>query len=146
MLAAIDKVGTVHRVHEENVVRSAVRAVQSWLESRRAAATVDLQMATSSRSRRLALTRVARALSRTPRHRRALIAPLVTAVRSVATAPLAEGAERVLDTLVDADLPDEAWLRSIAAFGELHVRPELPPGTSHRSRVQAILVLVKESD
>lgn len=146
MLAAIDKVGTAHRAHEEKVVRSAVRAVQSWLESRRAAATVDLQVATSSPSRRLALTRVARALSRTPRHRRALIAPLVTAARSVATAPLAEGAERVLDTLVDADLPDEAWLRSIAAFGELHVRPELPPGTSNRSRVQAILVLVKESD
>jgi hypothetical protein len=89
---------------------------------------------------------VARALSRTPRHRRALIAPLVTAARSVATAPLAEGAERVLDTLVDADLPDEAWLRSIAAFGELHMRPETAPGTGDRSRVRAILLLVKEPD
>jgi superfamily II DNA or RNA helicase len=146
ILAAIDKAGTAHRAHDEEAVRSAIRAVQSWLESRRAAATVDLPGATSSPSRRLALNRVARALSRTPRHRRALIAPLVTAARSVATAPLAEGAERVLDTLVDADLPDEAWLRSIAAFGELHARPESPSGTSNRSRVRAILLLVKESD
>ncbi len=36
--------------------------------------------------------------------------------------PLAEGAERALETLVRADLPDEAWLRSIAAFGEINAR------------------------
>ena len=145
ILAAVDKAGSA-RVHNEDAARSAIRSVQSWLESRRAAATVDLPVATSSPSRRIALNRVARALSRTPRHRRALIAPLVTAARSVATAPLAEGAERVLDTLVDADLPDEAWLRSIAAFGELHVRPQTTRGTSDRSRVRAILLLIKESD
>jgi hypothetical protein len=50
-----------------------------------------------------------------------------------------------LDTLVDADLPDEAWLRSIAAFGELHVRREPTRGTTDRARVQAVLLLVKES-
>ena len=77
----------------------------------------------SSRTRRLALNRVAHALSRAPRHRRTLLAPLAAAARAAATAPLAEGAERVLDTLVAADLPDEAWLRSVAAFGELNARP-----------------------
>ena len=35
-----------------------------------------------------------------------------------------EGAERVLQMLVDSELPDEAWLRSIAAFGELNTRPK----------------------
>jgi hypothetical protein len=146
VLTAIENVGSDQRAPDDGTVRSAIRAVESWLESQRAAATFDLPVATSSPSRRLALNRVARALSRTPRHRRALIAPLVTAARSVATARLAEGAERVLDTLVDADLPDEAWLRSIAAFGELHVRRESSRGTTDRTRVQGILLLVKESD
>jgi hypothetical protein len=50
------------------------------------------------------------------------LVPLADAVRAVAIAPLAEGAERILETLVRAELPDEAWLRSIAAFGELNIR------------------------
>jgi hypothetical protein len=68
------------------------------------------------------LNRVAHALSRAPRHRRTLLAPLAAAARAVATAPLPEGAERIFDTLVAADLPDEAWLRSVATFGELNAR------------------------
>lgn len=146
LLAAIGKVRSADHPPDEASARSALRAIGQWLEHRRAAATVDLPAATSSPSRRLALNRVARALSRTPRHRRALIAPLATAARSVATAPLAEGAERVLDSLVESDLPDEAWLRSIAAFGELHVRREARRATGDRPRVHAILLLVKESD
>jgi hypothetical protein len=35
---------------------------------------------------------------------------------------MAEGAERILDLLVDSELPDEAWLRTIATFGELNGR------------------------
>lgn len=146
LLAAIDKIGSTTCPPDESQGRSALRAIDLWLESRRAAATVDLPAATSSPSRRLALNRVARALSRTPRHRRTLIAPLITAARSIATAPLAEGAERVLDSLIEADLPDEAWLRSMAAFGELHLRREPPHAGGGRWRVLAILLLVKESD
>jgi hypothetical protein len=67
--------------------------------------------------------RVARALARAPRHQRSLLAPLADSARAIATAPLAEGAERILETLVRAELPDEAWLRSIATFGELNARP-----------------------
>ena len=70
----------------------------------------------------MALTRVARALARVPRHRRSALAPLAAAARHAVTATLAEGAERILDTLVAADLPDEAWLRSVAAFAELNAR------------------------
>jgi hypothetical protein len=36
--------------------------------------------------------------------------------------PLGEGAERILAELADAPLPDEAWLRAVAAFGALHAR------------------------
>ena len=121
-----------------------IQRLQRWLGARFGASTVDLPSATASPARRVALARVARALSRAPRHRRALLAPLVHAARSVAVAPLAEGAERVLDSLVESDLPDEAWLRSIAAFGELNVRPESARrhGTE-RGRVVAMLLLVR---
>jgi hypothetical protein len=123
-------------------LRRAERAhecVDAWLARRRASASIDINTAASSRTRRLALNRVAHALSRAPRHRRGLLAPLAAAARAVATAPLPEGAERVLDTLVAADLSDEAWLRSIAAFGELNARPALAVETA--ARVAAIVLL-----
>jgi hypothetical protein len=97
-------------------------SIEDWLAARRGADTVDLTAATAARSRRAALNRVALAIARAPRHHRLRLAPLADAARSVAFAPLAEGAERALDTLIRADLPDEAWLRSIAAFGELNAR------------------------
>jgi hypothetical protein len=102
---------------------TALHQLQQWLAARRGASTIDLQAAAAARLRRATLVRVARALARAPRHQRALLSPLAETARSVATAPLAEGAERILEMLVRAELPDEAWLRSIATFGELNVRP-----------------------
>ena len=114
--------------------------IDSWLAHRRASASVDLSVAAASRARRLALSRVARALSRAPRHRRTLLAPLAAAARAVATAVLPEGAERVFDTLVAAELSDEAWLRSLAAFGELNARPP-SDARSDSASVTAIILL-----
>jgi hypothetical protein len=37
--------------------------------------------------------------------------------------PLGDGAERVLAELAEAPLADQAWLRALRAFGELHARP-----------------------
>lgn len=101
----------------------ALRQIDGWLAARRGASTIDLQAAAAARLRRAALVRVARVLARAPRHQRALLAPLADTARSIATAPLAEGAERILEMLVRVELPDEAWLRSIATFGELNARP-----------------------
>jgi superfamily II DNA or RNA helicase len=126
-------------------VAAAIQALTRWLDARFGASTIELGAATASRARRVALARVAQAMSRTPRHRRAMLAPLANAARSVATAPLAEGAERVLDSLVLSDLPDEAWLRSIAAFGELNVRPERGDTRgAARGRIVVVLVFVCE--
>ena len=100
-----------------------VRAsIEGWLAAKRGADTVNLTAATAARSRRAALNRVALAIARAPRHHRLRLAPLADAARSVASATLAEGAERALETLISADLSDEAWLRSIVAFGELNAR------------------------
>jgi superfamily II DNA or RNA helicase len=101
----------------------ALRQLREWIDARRGSATIDFQAASAARSRRAALARVAQALARAPRHRRSVLAPLAEAARAVATTPLGEGAERVLEALVRAQLPDEAWLRSIAVFGEINARP-----------------------
>ena len=103
-------------------METVVREVAACLAARRAALAVDLKAATVASARRAALTRVARAIARVPRHRRAQLAPLADAARAVGAAHLGEGAERVLDMLVRSDLPDEPWLRSIAAFCEVNAR------------------------
>ena len=125
---------------------AAARAcVESWLATRRGAASIDLSVAASSRARRLALNRVAHALSRAPRHRRILLAPLAAAARAVVNAQLPEGAERVFDTLVAADLPDEAGLRSVATFGELNARRLAPiEGAPDAAAVAAIVLLQRD--
>ncbi len=97
-----------------------------WLDARAGELLVDFRAASTARSRRLALRRTAEVLARAPRHQRAVLAPLADAVRVVATAALGEGAERILESLVQAELPDEAWLRSIATFGALNVRNRWP--------------------
>jgi hypothetical protein len=132
-------------VVSDALVEAVLHRVNSWLDARFGASAVELPAIGASRSRRVALARVSRALSRAPRHRRAILAPLAHAARSAAVAPLAEGAERVLDSLVASDLPDEAWLRSIAAFGELHARPGARGHGLARSRVAAVLLLLASS-
>jgi superfamily II DNA or RNA helicase len=122
----------------------ALRRIAHWLDGRRGAASVDLRAALTARFRRAALNRVAAALARAPRHRRPVLAPLAAAVRTVVTTALPEGAERVLDTLVRSELPDEAWLRSMAAFGELNAKA--PTNTqSIGARVVAIILFCPET-
>jgi superfamily II DNA or RNA helicase len=116
------------------------RRIRAWLQADRGNATVNFTVAAAARSRRRALERVAQAMARAPRHRRAQLADLAAAARQVATAPLGEGAERILETLVKAELPDEAWLRSVAMFGELNVRPE-PGRRVPTTREIAVLIL-----
>jgi superfamily II DNA or RNA helicase len=125
---------------DERRLSGVVRQLEDWLLARRAADAVDFQAARAARFRRVTLTRVARALDRAPRHERSRLATLADSVRAVATAPLAEGAERILETLSSAELPDEAWMRSIAAFGELNVRPSPSAPFARSARVVAILL------
>ena len=113
--------------------------LRGWFAAQTAASTIDFRAATTARARRAALARVAQALARAPRHHRARLAPLAAAARNVACAPMAEGAERVLELLVASELPDEAWLRSIAAFGELNSRSK---ATSHAAGAAAISAVI----
>jgi superfamily II DNA or RNA helicase len=121
-------------------LESAFDRLKSWLSAQDAAATIDFRAATTAKARRAALARVAQAVARAPRHQRARLAPLAAAARSVASAPMAEGAERVLELLVASELPDEAWLRSIAAFGELNARPTNASTSREPAVVRAIIL------
>src|SRR5262245_60290735 len=114
-------------------------ALLRWAAAKRGADSLNLNAATSARARRAALTRVAQTLARSPRHARVRLAPLADAARAVASVQLGEGAERVLELLVRSNLPDEAWLRSIAAFGELNSRRAATPETDVTNVVAIIL-------
>jgi superfamily II DNA or RNA helicase len=142
--AALDRAITFCRGFDTRVderrLADVVRQVEHWLLTRRGATAVDFQAARAARFRRATLTRVARALERAPRHDRSRLALLADTVRAVAVAPLGEGAERILETLSRAELPDEAWMRSIAAFGDLNVRRSLEPPPPASARVVAIML------
>jgi hypothetical protein len=125
------------------LVTSAVDRIGGYLQSRRGAESIDFSAGASARARRVALERLAQTLARTPRYRRAIVAPLADAVRAVTTASLGEGAERILETLVRADLPDEAWLKSIATFGELHARHDTRSRPGAPTRIVAVIVFVR---
>jgi superfamily II DNA or RNA helicase len=120
--------------------RIALGQLADWLDTSAGEATIDFHAALSARGRRAALTRVAQTMARAPRHQRSSLAALAHAARAVATAPLAEGAERILETLVSAELPDEAWLRSIAAFAEVNVRDR--PGSERDAEGGRVLALI----
>jgi hypothetical protein len=124
---------------DEDLVHAVRRELDRWCELERGSRAVDLSAAASARSRQAALARVSRALTRVPRYRRSEIAMLADAARAVATVPLGEGAERVLEMLIKSDLPDEAWLRSIAAFAEVNRRPE-PRSHVDSARLIALLL------
>jgi hypothetical protein len=58
---------------------------------------------------------------------------------------MAEGAERILDMLVESQMPDEAWLRSIATFGELNARPRARDTQQRDSESIVAIVLFEPS-
>jgi superfamily II DNA or RNA helicase len=139
---AISLANGPHTACEPTLVTEALGVISTYLRALRAGVSIDLAAAANAHARRAALARVARALARTPRHRRALIAPLADAARAVATTTLGEGAERILDTLAHSDLPDEAWLRSIATFGELNARRGRARSTSG-TEIAGLIVFVR---
>jgi superfamily II DNA or RNA helicase len=122
-----------------------VRRLLEFTRGRRGAVAIDFTAAASARARRDMLRRVSQAMERTPRHERSIIAPLADAARAIATTPLGEGAERILELLAAAELPDEAWLRSIVTFGALNARPALAVGRDRdgigEPRITALILI-----
>ena len=108
---------------DRRLLDAALTMVDAW-QSRRAAAELSgVDLATVARARRRVLARIDRVALRSPRHTRPAVMALAADARGAALMRLGEGAERVLAQLADSPLADHAWLRAIAAFGELHGRP-----------------------
>ncbi|MDQ3997014.1 MAG: hypothetical protein M3303_08340, partial [Gemmatimonadota bacterium] len=90
------------------------------------------------------LARITRVAARAPRHTRSIVSPLVGDARRAALMPLGDGAERVLSELAEAPLGDQAWLRAVAAFGEVHRRDQGEPRhDSVATRLIALLLLTE---
>lgn len=103
-------------------VAAVERLVHQWMSRLDVTGVVDLTMTRVVRSRRALLQRVDRISRQTARHAQTARAPLVHAARAAATATLSAGAERVLDELARAPMPDDAWLHAVGEFAALHAR------------------------
>ena len=97
-----------------------------WRTTRQAADVVGLRDAASGQARRRVIERIAHIVRRAPLHRRPAVVTLAQVARRAALLPCGAGAERVLGELAAAEMPDDAWLRAVGAFGE--VRPRSSPG------------------
>ena len=134
VLAAIELVSGCDAALDDSARANCIARAERWL-ARRSGGRAAGALVWRGSSRRIALRRIASLSARAPHHKRALIAPLAMVARRVVTAPYALGAERVLDELASAPLPDEAWLRALASFGAMH-------GARESEREDAKLVVV----
>jgi superfamily II DNA or RNA helicase len=122
--------------------REAIAIAEEWIARRRARDDSGAALPIGrSRARQHVLRRVGRIAGRASRHRLAVLLPLLEGARRAASTPSGAGAEHVLARLADATMPDEAWLRAVATFGELHAPRSLPESGSEGERPRAILLL-----
>ncbi|MDQ6887432.1 MAG: DEAD/DEAH box helicase [Gemmatimonadota bacterium] len=122
----------------------ALNRLRAWAAQRDGAVASGRSHSIAAPGRREAIRRLARIASHAPFHRRAGIAAMVQQGRRIATAPFGIGAERVLDELATTRIPDEAWLRALTAFGQLHAPPGDQAEEAASPTVAALLLLVAE--
>ena len=92
--------------------------VRAWARERASRRTLAFVTPATARLQGELLRRVAEVGRRAPRHRRRRTAALAATARRAVGGRLGAGAERVLAELAAARMPDAAWLRAVAAFGE----------------------------
>jgi hypothetical protein len=92
-------------------------------------------------ARRHVVERIAAITRRTPPHLRPRMAALAVHARGTLTTRLGAGAERVLGELASASMADEAWLRAVGTFGELHARAKARADQQDVS-LRALIILV----
>jgi hypothetical protein len=121
-------------------VSAAQEKIAIWMHRRGATDVVQLPVTGTARTRRQILQRIDSIAGRVRRHERSAWSASLGAARRAATVIMPVGAERVLDELARAPLPDEAWLRAVGQFAELHAR-----GTgASRDEVLALLLLQRD--
>ncbi|HWG54281.1 MAG TPA: DEAD/DEAH box helicase [Gemmatimonadaceae bacterium] len=103
-----------------DVIERAVATAQRWIERHRAALATGASLTLHAPARRSALRRISIITARAPLHRRPELAALAAGARRAVSVPCGVGAEAVLGEIARAPMPDEAWLRALAAFGDAH--------------------------
>ena len=104
------------------IVGHALERCNEWLARRAAVAATGGVLPLHVPSRRHAMRRIVSITARAPHHLRPTLAPLAARARRAITLPFGIGAERVLDDLATATLPDEAWLRALGTFADVQER------------------------
>ena len=118
---------------DDALVATIRSSFEHWLRRMSISSVVDLGALRVARSRRELLRRVDGIVRRSPRHVETRLAPLVRAARMAAAATLSAGAERVLDQLARAPMPDDAWLSAIGEFAALNARDAAEPAPKLRA-------------
>ncbi len=119
---------------------SAIERVARWTSRRAGVLAAGSDSDAHTQARKRALRRVAAIAARAPRHRRNEVTRLAALARQVATAPCGAGAERLLEDLVDTELPSgEDWLRALGDFGAGRGNGA---GSSSIPRVEPVAILV----
>jgi superfamily II DNA or RNA helicase len=127
---------------DATAVRREYRRLEQWADARTAERTVGGAISIEGAARRTTLRRLAHIVARTPIARRHELAPLAAEARRVAGSAIGVGGELILGQLAAAQMPDDAWLRAVAAFAEAHgPRPPDSRG-GPRPRVVALIVVV----
>lgn len=123
---------------ESRLERDRLR-IERWVRVREAERLAGGSASLDSAPRRATLRRLAATLARTPISRRHEVAPLAARARRVATGIIGIGGELVLGQLAAAPLPDEAWLRAVAAFADVHASPHTPASRLGMPRLVALI-------
>jgi hypothetical protein len=125
ILAAIVAADGKDAVPDATAVTMAGATIDRWLATQRVHRELTLVAPIANGAQRHVVERIAAITNRAPPHLRPSIAALAAHARSTMTGRFGAGAERVLDELASAQMADEAWLRALTTFGELH-RESIP--------------------
>lgn len=144
LLDAARLAGGLDAVPQTEAVRTAVARARAWLMAYDAARDAGVHDTAPPRSRRAVARRIATIASRAPRQDRGRVAELAAAARGTLRARCGANAERALAELTRADMPDEDWLRAVAAFGETR-SAGVSDSPAVASRLVALVVLTPEA-
>ncbi|MGH7646785.1 MAG: helicase-related protein [Gemmatimonadaceae bacterium] len=108
-------------------IARALALAERWIARRTTIAATGGALPLHAPGRRHAMRRIVSITARAPHHLRPTLAPLAARARRAITLPFGIGAERVLNDLATAALPDEAWLRALGTFADVQERGSPPP-------------------
>jgi hypothetical protein len=138
-----DMPGLGCEAHLEALLEQERTQIERWYRARAADRAAGGAISIVGVARRRALHRLAGILARTPLSRRHEVAAIAARARQVASTTIGAAGELVLGELATAAMPDDAWLRALAAFAEARAGDTYPArATGEEARVLAMILLL----